>query len=370
MRDREERLLKLLSEKPFLIVLDGLERAMELYAREDTSPLPRSDKNSDVELIPRHPLRRTRDPRLGEFLQKLVGLARHGRSSARAFTRRNWRPRRAQSMLDCHRHDLGGLSDDEALERGVFRSGGEWLARTTAGMFNNCGNHPLLIRVLAGLVARHADAPGNFEHWLQEHSDLRSFIQDIVRSLWQKRTHIMAVGLGGLKQSAHNLLYIIAAFRTPIPYTTLAALMPHEGRNLSVKGLLRETLADLEDRGLLSWDRTANCYDMHPVTRWVVWDKKVSVSWTELRANPRVNSIEELTPAIKLYENLISLKFYEDAMRLFLSRLERPLLYHLSANRRRIELLEQLFRRAHQPRASSACVTKPSFSPISPTRIR
>lgn len=56
-----------------------------------------------------------------------------------------------------------------------------------------------------------------------------------------------------------------------------------------------------------------------------------------------VNTLEGLTIAIELYRTLISLKRYEDAASLFRDRLEKPMLYRLSANRQRTELLEMLF---------------------------
>ena len=35
---------------------------------------------------------------------------------------------------------------------------------------------------------------------------------------------------------------------------------------------LDATLTELEDRGLLGWDRRANRYDLHPIVREVAWN--------------------------------------------------------------------------------------------------
>lgn len=57
----------------------------------------------------------------------------------------------------------------------------------------------------------------------------------------------------------------------------------------------------------------------------------------------KVNSLEDLTPAIELYNTLIGLERYDDAFRFFYERLAKATLYRLSASRQRIELLEKLF---------------------------
>jgi tetratricopeptide (TPR) repeat protein len=115
-------------------------------------------------------------------------------------------------------------------------------------------------------------------------------------------------------------------------------------------------LTELEDRGLVGWDKRANRYDLHPIVRGVVWsslgdDTRRGV-YTSLHAHfeafpeideDEVSSLEDLTPAIELYNTLIGLGRYDDAIRLFYERLASATLYRLSASRQRIELLEMLF---------------------------
>ncbi len=57
----------------------------------------------------------------------------------------------------------------------------------------------------------------------------------------------------------------------------------------------------------------------------------------------KIESLEDLTPVIELYQSLIGLERYEDAFVLFCVHLERATLYRLSASRQRAELLERLF---------------------------
>src|SRR5207253_10505072 len=116
-------------------------------------------------------------------------------------------------------------------------------------------------------------------------------------------------------------------------------------------------LMELEDRGLLGWDKRANRYDLHPIVRGVVWsglseDMRRDVYTTlhaHFEAMPKiesylqVESLEDLTPAIELYNTLIGLDRYGDACIVFRDRIHSATLYRLSASRHRVELLEMLF---------------------------
>lgn len=121
---------------------------------------------------------------------------------------------------------------------------------------------------------------------------------------------------------------------------------------------LDAALVELEDRGLIGWDKSANRYDLHPIVRGVTWDgldgdgrRGVYQSLhTHFEAVPnefsdwhQVNSLEDLAPAIELYNTLIGLGRYEDAFNVFYDRISDATLYRLSASQQRAELLEMLF---------------------------
>jgi tetratricopeptide (TPR) repeat protein len=57
----------------------------------------------------------------------------------------------------------------------------------------------------------------------------------------------------------------------------------------------------------------------------------------------QVNSLEDLTPAIELYNSLIGLERYDDALHVFSARINKAMRYRLGSSRQRIELLEMLF---------------------------
>jgi hypothetical protein len=123
--DREWRLLEVLRQRPFLIVLDGLERLLLAYARTDsaylddtafdenpatavggTSDGPRDKGTSPADA--RH-LRRTADVRAGRFLR---ALATSGGASPVLITSRllpgKLETPIGQPIAGCARQELGG----------------------------------------------------------------------------------------------------------------------------------------------------------------------------------------------------------------------------------------------------------------------
>jgi tetratricopeptide (TPR) repeat protein len=367
--ERETQLLAVLDREPFLFVLDGLERMLIAYARMDAAHLSDDDYDKQTanfvanayglpasaaqSFTGEHRLRKTADLRAGAFLRKLTNVR-----AARVLVSTRLYPADLQTatgepLPSCYAVFLPGLSDDDALE--LWRAFGVSGSRDMLlPIFNRVGNHPLLIQALASEVARYRRAPGNFEEWRKSNPqfDPTNFprVQDAM-------SHVLAFALRGLDDKAQQVLRTIAAFRMPASYDTLASLLISEGKPCADERELDEVLTELEDRGLVGWDKRANRYDLHPLVRGVVWgglgeDARRGV-YTSLHAHfeavpmiddfLKVNSLEDLTPAIELYNTLIGLGRYDDACDLFYAQLSKAMLYRLSASRQRIELLELLF---------------------------
>jgi tetratricopeptide (TPR) repeat protein len=367
--EREAQLLSALDREPFLIVLDGLERLLIAYARTDAARLFDDDydrrtanyvanavglpASAAQSFTGEHRLRKTADPRAGALLRKL-STAR----AARILISTRLYPADLQTMAGeplrgCATMFLGGLADDDALE--LWRSVGVTGGRDQLlPLFRNIDSHPLLIQTLAAEVARYRPAPGDFDVWWRDHPDFNPF-RDI--PLVQVKSHVLEFALRGLEEQARQTLQVIAAFRMPASYDTLTALLVGEAKPCADELELDASLAELEDRGLVGWDRRANRYDLHPIVRGVVWsgleDNVRHGVYSNLNAHfealpmiddyLKVRSLEDLTPAIELYNTLIELGRYDDAGRFFIERLSDATLYRLSANRQRIELLELLF---------------------------
>jgi tetratricopeptide (TPR) repeat protein len=361
--DREAQLLTALDREPFLIVLDGLERVLIAYARMDAARL------EDSQVGNQRNLRKTADPRVGRFLMKLAQV-----KNSRILVSTRLYPAELETegedpLPGCFRQDLSGLTDEDAVEL--------WRASAVSGsrdlllpVFATFDKHPLLIQALAGEVKRYRRAPGNFEEWRKSHP---RFDPTKFPRLQDAMGHVLEFALRGLDTKARQVLQIIAAFRMPATYDTLTALLVGKSKTryiLSTSKLVTEkgklfdeelnlvaALTELEDRGLVGWDKRANRYDLHPIVRGVVWsglgDNARRSIYTSLHAHfeavpmiddyLKVNSLEDLTPAIELYNTLIGLGRYDDAQRFFSERLEEATLYRLSASRQRVELLELLF---------------------------
>ncbi len=336
--ERETQLLAALDREPFLIVLDGLERMLIAYARMDAAHLSDDDYDRQTANVVanaiglpasaaqsftgEHRLRKTADPRAGSFLRKLANVR-----ASRILVSTRLYPADLQMMTgeplgSCAAIFLPGLADDDALE--LWRAFGATGARDSLlPLFQRAENHPLLIQALASEVARYRPAPGDFDAWLRAHPDFDPFSLPLV----QVKSHVLEFALRGLDDKAQQVLRTIAAFRMPARYDTLAALLIGEGKPCADERELDEVLTELEDRGLVGWDKRANRYDLHPLVRGVVWgglgdDARRGV-YTSLHAHfeavpmiddyLKVNSLEDLTPAIELYNTLIGLERYDDA---------------------------------------------------------
>ncbi len=373
LSDRESQLLAALNREPFLIVLDGMERLLIAYARMDAAYLdgmgthapPRAlsaeAPSSDTNALPATPARegagvprKTADPRVGNFLRKLAGV-----KASRILVSTRLHPADLENKVNgeplpgCFRRDLAGLGDDDALE--LWRKFGVTGTRDQLlPIFNRVENHPLLIQALAGEVARFRRAPGDFEAWQKAHPDFNPF-QDL--PLVQVKSHVLEFAMRGLSDQVRQVLWTIAAFRMPTNYGTLLAVLTGEAKPCTSEPELDAILAELEDRGLIGWDKRANRYDLHPIVRGVVWgalDNELRRGiYTSLQAHfvavqmiedyLQVTRLEDLTPAIELYNSLVGLECYEDAYVVFRGKLDKAMLYRLSASRQRVELLELLF---------------------------
>lgn len=365
---RENLLLETLDTEPHLLVLDGFERELVAYTRLDANRFSDDDyeqstanyvaqayglpESAAQSFTGQHRLRQAADRRTGLFLRRLTQV----RASRILVSTRLYpfdlQMTTGNPLPGCNAIFLPGLNDDDALalwrEHGVSGSRERLLP-----MFRSFGSHPLLLQALAGEIARYRPAPGDFDQWQQANRTFDPFHLPLV----QAKTHVMEYALQGLSAAERQVLHTIAAFRMPTSYATLLAVCSGEGKPCATDSALDATLTQLEDRGLLGWDRPRDRYDLHPVVRGVVWSSTgaeeqrgaYAVLQSHFEAAPMVenyldvNSLEDLTPAIELYHALIGLGLLDAAFDLFYGKLDDAMLYRLGASRQRVELLEKLF---------------------------
>jgi hypothetical protein len=192
-------------------------------------------------------------------------------------------------------------------------------------LYATFGNYPLLIRALAGEVARFRQAPRDFAAWRRANPGFDPFSLSLV----QRKAHVLEYALGGLTEQELRVLHTVAAFRSPTVFPTLAALLVGDDRPCATQADLDQVLTDLEDRGLLGWDRVSNRYDLHPVVRGVAWssldpDARHGIDLRLARHlgeapevdQESVTSMDDLSNTIELYHTLVRLGQLNDASEL------------------------------------------------------
>jgi hypothetical protein len=386
--DREDQLWRILDQKPFLLVLDGLERILLAYARMDAAQmldddldkqtanhfgqahgLPRRDGQS---FNRKHQLRCTADHRAGQFLRRLARVKETRILISTRLFPAELQTDTGDSYSGCFRKDLAGLSDDDALrlwrEFNVTGSREELLQ-----VFNSVQNYPLLIRALAGEVAAFRAAPGDYDKWRRTN---RKF-NPARLTLKNAETHVLEYALRGLGDTQRNVLHTLAAFRMPSTWDTLRALLVeplhknktasklHQNKTAKARArklcsndqALDKVLAELEDRGLVGWDKRANRYDLHPIVRSVIWSSLGTVSKKKLYGQlcgffkivpkpkgwEQVERLEDLTGDIELVHVLVNLGRFDEAFREFRRCIHFATLYRLGANLLRRDLLARFF---------------------------
>jgi tetratricopeptide (TPR) repeat protein len=365
--EQVDELLAVLDKEPFLIVLDGIERLLIAYARPDAAHLADDDLDTEIatsaaalhglpvgaatSFTGQSRLRMAADPRVGDFLQRLAAV----RASRVLATSRLF-PTDLQSVTRVPRkgtaaYFVQGLSNDDAVSlwRAFDVSGSR---EDLVALFNTFGNYPLLIRALAGEVARYRPAPGDFTAWRQAHADFDPFQFPL---LVHRKSHVLQYALGGLTEAESRVLYTIAAFRAPTTYATLTALLVGAERPCADESTLDVILSNLEDRGLVGWDKRANRYDLHPVVRGVAWSALDPESRegiyqnlaTHFQALPEIDdksvkSIDDLAVVAELYHTLIQLNRPEDAFKILDDQILGVMLDRIGTFRELAELAEML----------------------------
>jgi tetratricopeptide (TPR) repeat protein len=361
--DLADEALTALRQRPYLIVLDGFERLLAAYHRFDPSKL----RDDEVEPDKRSLI----EPQAEEIVRRLAAA---GPSKILVSTRlmpTALQGRFGQRLAGVRQLRLPGLTDPDT--RTLLADLGVRGSETAmTGFFGPLGNHPLLIGIVAGLVRDYRAEPGGFDRWLADPTAGGALrLPDL--DLTQRRAHILAAALDGLEPGSRRLLGWISVLAGSLSWATLEAINPFRpeppaplefdlssidsppgpdddkavharwesaveeyeaeiGRQAeeqladwrSSEQVMRATaslgaaLKDLEDRGLLWWDRSSNTYDLHPIIRAYAHEQLEDTD--RVQANDRVRdhfqalpaedtasaaSVEDLSQTITIFRALI-----------------------------------------------------------------
>jgi hypothetical protein len=262
-------LFDILNRQPYVLVPDGLERLLLAYARPDAARLADDDldeltanvaagalglsASASTSFTGQVRLRLTADPRAGAFLKRLASV-----QAARVLVTSRLYPAELQTVTmepvpGAFAYFLRGLAPNDAVQlwRGL---GGSGSRAELVELFAAFDNYPLLIRALAGEVARFRRAPGDLAAWRQANPKFDPFRLPLV----QRKSHVLEYALSGLTAADMLSLNTIAAFRAPTSYDILATLlvghdqpgMTEAGLDRALADLLSEALATARSTGL------------------------------------------------------------------------------------------------------------------------
>jgi len=328
-----------LREKPWLLVLDGLERVLAAYHRSDAAQARDDEIEGDTGLKDRKPTDCIR-PADDDLLRLLPARGPSKLLISSRLMPHAWCPWGTDVPGVAH-VALRGLAPEDAeamLRRAGVKGDGARMRRYLTDAF---ACHPLLVGFVAGLI-RHAPWAGmSFERW---EDDVRggAAVNLADPDVKQRRTNILKLAFDALEPRAREVLArmgmlanavgldVLEALnparpdppkevpepapldaQTDVPLTILGVLLrgaktDDERTDLerriaarerqrqrlyetahaahaayraelvawrtspelpAAQNWLSDTLADLENRGLLQWDRTAGTFDLHPVVR-------------------------------------------------------------------------------------------------------
>jgi tetratricopeptide (TPR) repeat protein len=271
-----DQLLRQLQARPWLLVLDGIERVLVAYHRSDAAQLLDEKAGGNDEIANRDPRDAIR-PDDDDLLRTLAAATPSNILVTSRLVPRVLLNQAAQPIPGVLHERLPGLrpADAEALLRSCGVQGDA--ATMQRYLQQHCDCHPLVTGVVAGLVTGYLPARGDFDAWAAD-PDAGGHLDVGALNLVQKRNHILHTALAATPTAGRQLISTLALLSDAIDYETLRALSPHlpldgdpdAGLRPSDEAAARRlavTVTDLEKRGLLQYDRQARRYDLHPVVR-------------------------------------------------------------------------------------------------------
>ncbi len=399
---RGQLLLGELRRRPFLLVLDGFERVLTAYHRLDKAQIP--DHLVDIAL------RDCINPADGELLTQLLDCAPSKILITTRLMPSGLQDRASHKPITgVVHHALDGLSPADALEL-IRQAGVTGDQRAMLEFAAQFGRHSLLLRIVCGMIADYRRKPYDFDAW---HADpiYGGGLKLSELDLKQRYTHILHYALRGLDETTQKLLSRIAVISESASYDTLAVLNPflpprpqvveepsdpsegwlwtrmsddhkeqaraefreaqaaYESYQEAIRAYFAspeyrqgvkafdQALSELENRGLLQWDRDANRYEMHPVVRGHAAEllethdraetfDKVRDHFAGLPPDDLATATElaHVAHSLEIYRCFVGAGRLDAAAGFYCGELANTLGFHIGAHSVVLELLKPLFR--------------------------
>jgi tetratricopeptide (TPR) repeat protein len=325
-------LLNALHQPGTLLVLDGFERVLRAFGGLEAAYQGDDAKHTDHD-------RDCVSPLAEDFLYN-VALQPLLRSKVMLTTRLTPRIVEAKGggqLQGCREVELRQMQPEDAVA--FFHTQG--IRGTHTEIELACepyGYHPLSLRLLAGLIIRDFQQPGDIAAAKR---------LDVSGDLVQRQHHVLKQAYDSLAPARQKLLSSVACFRWPVSYDTLKAAAESEDT-------LDRDLRELVIRGLLNHDVKERRFDLHPIVRHYAYDRLAApdraATHTRLRdyfaAVPKVAKVtrlEDLVPVIELYHHTVRAGQLDEAWTLFRDRIWKTLYYQFGGYLLQIDLLRVLF---------------------------
>jgi hypothetical protein len=325
------RLQAALHQRRFLLVLDGLERALRGYSGMEAMFIQEkgfqgsTGAEAEWEKRQREPVH----PLAARFLPHLASST--GKTKTLITTR--LMPAPLEGLTGVRHVLLKGLSSVDAVR--FLRSEG---VKGTRAELEQAGNvydfHPLMLKLLASSIKR------------SRSKDIRdAFRLHLIDS--KEPQKILTTGFNLLSQEERQVGAAISVFRGVFTFESAKALFPNQEEDR-----LWQVMQELQGLGFLFFDQKENRFDFHPIIRSFLYHRltnraeihTLAVKYFQaLPKEKKIVSLEDLAPVIELYYHLVKSEKFDEAYNVFFKRLENPIYYQFSAYYLIIELLNKLF---------------------------
>ncbi|MGE0416867.1 MAG: hypothetical protein AB7O80_08675, partial [Acetobacteraceae bacterium] len=261
-------LLQHLRKRPFLLVLDGLERVLVAYNRSDAAQVSDEDVEAATDPLQR-PQRDCIRPDDADLLRQFCAA---GPSkilvTSRLMPTDLLNP--SSRPFPGVRHEcLTGLTRDDAAAmlmatgiQGDPRSIGCYLEEQFE-------SHPLFIGIVGYVVLNYPTASGDFDRWVNA-PDGGAALDLTNPEIRRRRTHILGMAFKRLNSDEREVITLIAIIANSVPLQVVETLnvarIELRASNAHNSGL-NNVLVSLQDSGLLRWSQIERTYNLHPVVR-------------------------------------------------------------------------------------------------------
>jgi hypothetical protein len=349
-----DTLLKHLSEKPYLFVLDGLERLLVCYHRYDATDM-RDDNLSEADDCTRNPCACIR-PADDIFLSKLATKAYPSKILITSRLKPNVFINRSNILLPGIDYCLlTGLNNNDAID--FFKACGIRGTREDIQRYikSQCDNHPLVMGALAGIINQYVPDRGNFDQWFNDEEGAGKLnLQQV--DLTQRKHHIVEYSIEILSPICKEILSFLSFFSQGMDYKSFLDFYIENKKmqldsvdiknNLDFKKDFDKAISTLEERGLLQ-RKNKIIFDLHPVIRSVAMSMLSDTKKREAGIQvidyfnknnvveyEKVENIQEIFPAL----NIVSTHYKINEFNKVMGSNFFPLLYALA----RIEAYKEI----------------------------